>query len=119
MQILHRGRNNVSTIYLDGTLDWEGIQQLEFFLDRSLEFLRDRVVLNLSDMHYMDPQCLEYLVDHIAKIRDCGWDIALTVLDVSDHELIPDLAITDLILEYPDSLSHLIDLPLLEMNLPG
>jgi anti-anti-sigma regulatory factor len=119
MQILHRSRNKISVIYCDGILDWEGLSQLEFFLERSLEYLRGRILLNLGGITDMDHNCLGYLISQVAKIRKQGSDLSLSVLNASEYDVLSDLAVSDLILEYPSVMGTIADIPLLETNWSG
>ena len=119
MQILHRSRNTISIIYCDGVLDWEGLSQLEFFLERSLEYLRGRILLNLSGITEMDHHCLGYLISQVAKIRKNGSDISLSVMNGSEYDVLSDLAISELILEYPSVMGGIADIPMLETNWSG
>jgi anti-anti-sigma regulatory factor len=92
MQILHRSHNNTSIIYLDGSLNWAGIHQLDYLLNHSMQHLRERILLNLSGVKELDPECLSYLVSRISWIRQSGRDITLTALDSSPDRVVSDLA---------------------------
>ena len=109
----------MSIIYLSGTLDWKGFDQLEFFLDHSLEYLQDRIFLNLLDIDSMDSDCFMNLVHKVMKIREFGWEIGFTILNANEGDVISDFAITDILLEFPSLLKHTTNFPLHEMNLPG
>jgi len=119
MQILHRRRRGISVIYCDGSLNREGLAQLEFFLDHSLEYLRGRIVLNTIGITNLDPDCLSVLISRLAKLRNRGWDIFLSVMNASDYDVMSDLAVSDMILEYPSLMSRIADFPLLEINWSG
>ncbi len=92
MQITHRSSNNVSVIYLTGSLSWEGIHQLEFLLDHSSNRLRHRIQLNLSGIRELDPECLGYLQNQIANFRQDGREIALTEIEVPNARVMPKLS---------------------------
>jgi len=119
MQILHRRRRGISIIYCDGTLDREGVAQLEFFLDHSLEYLRGRIVLNTIGITNLDPDCLTVLISRVAKLRNRGCDILLSVMNASDYDVMSDFAVSDVIPEYRSLMSRLPDFPMLEINWSG
>ncbi len=93
MQITHRSRNNISVIYLTGSLSWEGIHQLEYLLDHSSNRLRHRIQLNLSGIRELDPECLGYLQNRIANFRQDGREIALTEIDTLNAQATSKLSI--------------------------
>jgi ABC-type transporter Mla MlaB component len=92
MHITHRSSNNVSVIYLTGSLNREGIHQLEYLLDHSSNRLRHRIQLNLSGIRELDPDCLGYLENWIANIRRKGREIALTEIETLKTRGMPTLS---------------------------
>ncbi len=80
MKITQRSENGVRVFVLEGRIDSEGAVQLDDTLRDAVETGGVKLVLDMTDVQYMNSAALRTLADVITKTREKGGDLKLAAL---------------------------------------
>jgi anti-anti-sigma factor len=80
MKISQRYEKDVTIFALEGRVDSEGAMQLDETLRAAVEAGETRIVLDMSEVQYMNSAALRTLADIITKTRDKAGDMKLAAL---------------------------------------
>jgi anti-anti-sigma factor len=80
MKISQRFENGITILVLDGRIDSEGAIQLDDALRAAIEAGEFRIVLDMSEVQYMNSAALRTLADIITKTREKSGDLKLAAL---------------------------------------
>jgi anti-anti-sigma factor len=80
MKISQRYEKDVTIFALEGRVDSEGAIQLDETLRAAVEAGETKIVLDMSEVQYMNSAALRTLADIITKTRDKNGDMKLAAL---------------------------------------
>jgi anti-anti-sigma factor len=80
MKISQRYEKDVTIFALEGRVDSEGAMQLDETLHAAVEAGEVKIVLDMSEVQYMNSAALRTLADVIAKTREQDGDMKLAAL---------------------------------------
>jgi anti-anti-sigma factor len=80
MKISQRYEKDVTIFALEGRVDSEGAMQLDETLRAAVEAGETKIVLDMSEVQYMNSAALRTLADIITKTRDKDGDMKLAAL---------------------------------------
>ena len=80
MRINSEEKNGISIFRINGDIDLESSPEVKKFFDRIAAEKKDKIVINLKDVSYVDSSGLATLVEILKNLRTYGGKLKLTNL---------------------------------------
>jgi anti-sigma B factor antagonist len=102
-QIKHERRGDVDILYLDGALDAYSFPRLEYSLNQLREQQRHRIVLECSNLDYINSAALGALIGFARRARENGGDLKIAALTPKIYSIVELLGFDKIFQIFPDA----------------
>lgn len=102
-QIKHELRDNIDILHLDGALDAYSFPRLETSLNQLREKHRHRIVLECSNLEYINSAALGALIGFARRARENGGDLKLAALTPKIQSIVELLGFDKILQVFPDT----------------
>lgn len=102
-QIKHETRENIDILHLDGALDAYSFPRLETSLNQLREKQRHRIVLECSNLEYINSAALGALIGFARRARENGGDLKLAALTPKIQSIVELLGFDKILQVFPDT----------------
>lgn len=102
-QIKHEAKESVDILHLDGALDAYSFPRLEHALGRLREQSRHRIILDCSNLDYINSAALGALIGFARQARENGGDLKLASLTPKIFSIVELLGFDKILQVFPDT----------------
>lgn len=102
-QIKHENIDEVDVLHLDGALDAYSFPRLESSLNQLRDQQRHRIVLECSNLDYINSAALGALIGFARRARENGGDLKLAALTPKIFSIVELLGFDKILQVYPDA----------------
>ncbi len=102
-QIKHEVIGNVDVLHLDGSLDAYSFPRLEHSLNQLRDKQRNRIILDCSNLDYINSASLGALIGFARKARESDGDLKLASLTPKISSIVELLGFDKILQIFPDS----------------
>lgn len=102
-QIKHESREDVDVLHLDGALDAYSFPRLESSLNHLRDSSRHRIILDCSNLDYINSAALGALIGFARRAREQGGDLKLAALTPKIYSIVELLGFDKILQIFPDT----------------
>lgn len=102
-QIKHEARDEVDVLHLDGSLDAYSFPRLESSLNHLRDNDRHRIILDCSNLDYINSAALGALIGFARRARENGGDLKLAALTPKIYSIVELLGFDKILQIFPDT----------------